>query len=85
MTKRSSRTSVYRADEIRPRLKNYKPFPQSVAPDARVKRVFFDGYPQIVKHEGSQPLYSVKVEKDIMVPMQDGIRLATDVYRPDVE
>jgi putative CocE/NonD family hydrolase len=26
--------------------------------------------------------YDVAVESDIMVPMQDGIRLATDVYRP---
>jgi predicted acyl esterase len=36
--------------------------------------------------EGSQPIYSMKVEgTDIMVPMRDGVRLAADVYRPDAE
>ena len=32
----------------------------------------------------SEPTYEVFVEKDIMVPMRDGVRLATDVYRPAV-
>ncbi len=27
--------------------------------------------------------YKVAVEKDVMVPMRDGVRLATDIYRPD--
>ena len=31
----------------------------------------------------SQPEYGIKVEKDIMVPMRDGVRLAVNVYRPD--
>lgn len=31
----------------------------------------------------SQPQYQVKVEKDIFVRMPDGIRIATDIYRPD--
>jgi len=32
----------------------------------------------------SQPVYSkMVVEKDVMVPMRDGVRLATDIYRPD--
>ena len=26
--------------------------------------------------------YEVVVEKDVMVPMRDGVKLATDVYRP---
>jgi len=30
----------------------------------------------------SEPSYEVVVEKDIMVEMRDGVRLATDVYRP---
>ncbi len=33
----------------------------------------------------SQPEYSMRVEKDIYVPMRDGVRLAVDVYRPDCE
>ena len=32
----------------------------------------------------SEPTYEVSVEKDIMVSMRDGVRLATDVYRPAV-
>jgi uncharacterized protein len=77
--------TIYHGDDIRPRLKDYKPFSQSVPYGTDIKGVYFEGYPQIVKKEGSKPGYSVKVEKDIMVPMRDGIRLATDVYRPDVE
>ena len=76
---------VYRSDDIAIRVKGYKPVGQPVPAGTDVKGVYFDGYPQIIKEEGSQPIYSVKVEKDIMVPMRDGVRLATDVYRPDVE
>lgn len=32
--------------------------------------------------EGSKPEYDFVVERDIMVEMRDGVRLATDVYRP---
>jgi len=85
MTSKSARTTIYHGDEIRPRLKDYKPFAQSVPYGTDVKGVYFDGYPQITKQEGSQPVYSVKVEKDIMIPMRDGVRIATDIYRPDVE
>ncbi len=31
----------------------------------------------------SQPLYGVKVEKDVWVTMRDGVRVAVDIYRPD--
>lgn len=37
------------------------------------------------KQRISQPQYGIKVEKDIFVPMRDGVRLAIDVYRPDTE
>ncbi|MDP6586686.1 MAG: CocE/NonD family hydrolase, partial [Anaerolineales bacterium] len=30
----------------------------------------------------SEPTYEVHIEKDLMVPMRDGVHLATDVYRP---
>ncbi len=33
----------------------------------------------------SQPEYGIKTEKDIYVPMRDGVRLAVNVYRPDAE
>jgi len=76
---------VYRTDDMAIRVKGYKPVGQPVPFGTNVKGVYFDGYPQIVKKEGSQPTYSVEVEKDIMVPMEDGVRLAVDVYRPDGE
>ena len=74
--------NIYRGDDIRIRVKGYKPVGQPVPYGTNVKGVYFDGYPQLVKQEGSQSIYSVKVKKDIMVPMRDGVRLAVDVYRP---
>ena len=47
--------------------------------------IHFDGYPQSVKQEESQPVYKIKKEKDIIVVMRDGVRPMVDVYRPDVE
>lgn len=35
------------------------------------------------KNQPVRPAYKMKVEKNIMVPARDGIRLAVDVYRPD--
>jgi hypothetical protein len=32
-----------------------------------------------------QPKYSVVVDENVMVPMRDGVLLATDVYRPDAD
>ncbi len=31
----------------------------------------------------SKPCYKVRVDKDVMVTMRDGVRVAVDVYRPD--
>src|SRR5664279_2726782 len=31
----------------------------------------------------SQPRYKMVVDKDVMVTMRDGVRVAVDVYRPD--
>jgi putative CocE/NonD family hydrolase len=33
----------------------------------------------------SQPTYKVKVDVNVMVPMRDGVKLATDIYRPEAE
>jgi putative CocE/NonD family hydrolase len=33
----------------------------------------------------SQPKYEIVVDRDIEVPMRDGVRLATDIYRPDTD
>jgi putative CocE/NonD family hydrolase len=74
---------IYKADSIRLKVAGVQPEPEAVAYGTPVDGVLFDGYPQIVKDQGSQPIYGVKVEKDVMVPMRDDVRLSTDVYRPD--
>lgn len=33
----------------------------------------------------SQPVYGVRVEKDVTVKMRDGVKILVDVYRPEVE
>jgi len=35
------------------------------------------------REKGSQPIFGVKVEKDVYIPMRDGTKLAADIYRPD--
>ena len=75
----NSRASIYVGDSIRWTIEGYEPAPQSVAHGTDVEGVYFEGYPQIVKQEGSKPVYGVKKEKDIMVAMRDGVRIAVDV------
>ena len=76
---------IYSGDSIKYTIKDYRPHAQPVPFGTNVQGVLFDGYPQVVKHAGSESNYSVKIQKDVMVPMRDGVRLALDVYRPDVE
>ncbi len=33
----------------------------------------------------SKPEYGVSISKDLMPPMRDGVRLASDVYRPALD
>ena len=79
------KTDIYSGDSLTIRIKGIDPSAQEVPYGTEVKGVYFDGYPQIVKEEGSKPLYEVKAEKDIMVKMRDGVHLAVDVYRPDIQ
>lgn len=37
------------------------------------------------KEKISQSQYEITVEKDVFVPMRDGVKLAIDIYRPDAE
>ncbi len=37
------------------------------------------------KEKYQAPLYNIRSKETYMVPMRDGVRLATDVYRPDCE
>ena len=85
MDKKESAKSTYSGDSIRLMVKDYELTSHPVPYGTEVKGIYFDGYPQIVKQEGSKAVYEVKKEKDIMVPMRDGVRIAVDVYRPDVE
>jgi predicted acyl esterase len=34
---------------------------------------------------GSKPIYNIKTEKDVFVPVRDQVRLAVDIFRPDAE
>ncbi len=38
---------------------------------------------EAVKNNASQPIYAVTVDRDVMIPVRDGVRLAVDIYRPD--
>jgi putative CocE/NonD family hydrolase len=40
--------------------------------------------PRIAKPETDAPGYQLNISWDVMVPMRDGVRLATDIYRPAV-
>lgn len=81
----NSRVSIYSGKEIRAHVPNYTPQPEIVPYGTDVKGAYFDGYPQITKSEIAKPEYGIKIEKDIMVALRDGVRIAVDVYRPDVE
>ena len=35
--------------------------------------------------QGSEPKYGIAIFKDVMVSMRDGVRLATDIYRPTLD
>ncbi len=35
--------------------------------------------------QGSQPTHEVKVERNVRIPMRDGVSLAAEIYRPDAE
>jgi uncharacterized protein len=76
---------TYSGDSARIVIKGLVPTPTPVPYGTKVQGVYFDGYPQIVKERGSQPTYEVKTEKDIMVAMRDGVRIAVDVHRPNAE
>ena len=83
--KHDARVSIYSGKEIQAHIPNYVPQPQPVPYGEAVTGVYFDGYPQVIKSELPQPKYQVKVEKDVVVTLRDGVRIAVDVYHPDVE
>lgn len=81
----STPTSVYKPDEIGLMVPGYEPKAQAVPYGSKLDGVYFDGYPQLIKEAPPQERHGVAREKDVMVAMRDGVRLAVDVYRPDAE
>ena len=79
------RASVYSSDDLEAIFAGYVPEPVEIPFGTDVEGVYFDGYPQIMKAPMPEPAYEVKIEKDHMVTLRDGVRIAVDVYRPDVE
>ena len=71
--------SIYTGDSVRINIKGYQPTAHPVPHGTKVEGMLFDGYPQIVKEKEAKPTYRVKKEKNIIIPMRDGVRLATDV------
>ena len=38
---------------------------------------------EAAKNNASQPIYETIVDRDVMIPVRDGVKLAVDIYRPD--
>ena len=81
----SLKPNIYSGDSSRLTVKGYIPAARPIPYGTDVKGMYFDGYPQLVKQEGSKPVYKVKKEKDFVVAMRDGVRTLVDIYRPDIE
>jgi len=77
------RVTEFHSDDQRYHLFGYEPKPTKIPYGSKeLTGVYYDGYPQVIKGPETQPTYEWAVDKDVMVPMRDGIRLAVDVYYP---
>jgi hypothetical protein len=76
-------SGVYRGDDVRLTLPGHRPQAVPVPFGTAVEGVYFDGYPQLVKQPETAPTYAIAIDKDVMVAMRDGVRIAVDLYRPD--
>ena len=63
MTSRAAKTNIYSGDSARMTIKGYVPSAENVPYGTNTKGIYYDGYPQLVKQEGSKPIYKVKKEK----------------------
>ncbi|WP_096701514.1 CocE/NonD family hydrolase [Magnetospirillum sp. 15-1] len=78
------RRSTYSGDESAVVITGHKSKGHAIPYGTKVDGVLFDGYPQLVKEQGSATAtYRVLKEKDVMVAMRDGVRIAVDIYRPE--
>ena len=80
-----SRQEKYDANQLSGSVKGNYARAEKIPFGTEVYDRYFDGYPVIIKGEETQPKYKVICEKDVKVPMRDGVHLYTDIYRPDVE
>ena len=81
----AKRVSTYSSDE-RSIVVTVEPSSVEVPAGTDVAGKYFDGYPQVVKGERRKPQYEGwQVEKNVMIPMRDGVRVAVDIYRPDTQ
>ena len=81
----NDRQEIYCADELVIQRSGQRAVAEKVPYGEEVLNRYFDGYPELIKGEEMQPKYTLKLEKDVKVPMRDGVQLYTDIYRPDVE
>lgn len=72
MSNQTTRQQVYDANKLIVQRKNQFATAEKVPYGANVAGVYFDGYPEIIKGEETQPSYAVKLEKDVKIPMRDG-------------
>lgn len=80
-----TRVSTYSSDERSP-VVTAEPVSVEIPAGTDLKNRYFDGYPQVVKGEAHAAKYeNWTVDKDVMVPMRDGVRVAIDVYKPAAE
>ena len=78
------RVTEFHSDDIWYLLPGFRPSPTKIPYGSKqLTGVYYDGHPQLIKTPETQPTYKWKVDKDVMITMRDGIRLAVDVYRPD--
>jgi putative CocE/NonD family hydrolase len=85
MTDRNMRAEIYSGNDVQSHVAGYVPEAQEISFGSAVEGIYFDGYPQIIKSKIADEKYGIKIEKDCMVEMRDGVRVAVDVYRPDTE
>ena len=83
--KKTTRQEIFHGNDYTVQRKGQRAVAEKVPYGEQLLGRYFDGYPEVIKGEETLPTYKVKLEKDVKVPMRDGIHLYTDIYRPDVE
>ena len=82
MNEKNTRAVLYNADEYEV-IKPIIPHAVEVPYGTDTKNQYYDGYPQIVKGQATQPKGGWQVRKNVMVPLRDGVNIAIDVYHSD--